>query len=841
MNRFYTGLLFIMVLSISSNTNVWGQRPQRMTSSEIHNALQKLNVLGSALYVAAHPDDENTRMIAYLANEQKMNVAYLSLTRGDGGQNLVGPEIREQLGVIRTHELLAARRTDGGQQMFSRANDFGYSKHPDETLNIWNKKEVLSDMIWAIRKWQPDIIINRFDHQRAGRTHGHHTTSAILSYEAFDLVGKEDVHPEQLEYVDPWQPRRLFHNTSWWFFGGRDSFAKADKSKFLAVDVGVYFPKLGKSNTEIAAESRSMHKSQGFGSTGSRGREMEYLKLLKGDMPKDKENMLEGINMSWTRVDGGAAIGLLLKEVEAEFNFDQPHLSIPKLLKAYRMINGLKDGYWKHVKLKEIKNIIQACMGLFIEAVADDYSATPGQTIELDLEVINRSPINASLKSFHLLPDGLDTTINKALEFNELVSFSKPFTIPASLSYSSPYWLSENWELGMYTVKDQLLRGLPETPREVKVAVQLQIAGTPMEFVVDVVYKRNDPVKGETYRPFEVIPPVSANILDNVYLFASDAPKVARVKVKSGVANLNGEVMLDVPDGWEVQPAKIPIELALKGLEKTVEFQLFPPSDQHVGTIYAKVKVGDHTYDQALSSVEYDHIPTQTILFKSQAKAVKVNLKKAGQLIGYIPGAGDAIPECLEQVGFEVVTLDDNEINTENLAQYDAVILGIRAYNTNERMKFHNPILHEYVKRGGTVISQYNTTRSLKLPSDQLGPYPFKLSRDRTSVEEAPIRILLPDHPALNFPNKITDADFEDWVQERGLYFANEWDEKYDALLSSNDPGEKPHDGGLLIGKYGEGYYVYSGYSWFRELPAGVPGAYRLFVNLIALGNKEKP
>ena len=250
-----------------------------------HEAIQKLNFLGSALYVAAHPDDENTRLIAYLANEVKANTAYLSMTRGDGGQNLIGPEIRELLGVIRTQELLAARRVDGGNQMFTRANDFGFSKHPDETMEIWNKDEIMADVIWAIRKWQPDIIVNRFTHEYdpkwAGRMHGHHTASAMLSHEAFDLAGRKDVYPEQLDKVDVWQPRRLFFNTSWWFYGSRENFAKADKSRLLGVDVGVYYPIKGKSNTEIAAESRSMHKCQGFGSAGTRGSSMEYLEKIK--------------------------------------------------------------------------------------------------------------------------------------------------------------------------------------------------------------------------------------------------------------------------------------------------------------------------------------------------------------------------------------------------------------------------------------------------------------------------------------------------------------------------------------------------------------------------------
>ena len=374
------------------------QAPKKWTSADIHEAIQKLNFLGSALYVAAHPDDENTRLIAYLANEVKANTAYLSLTRGDGGQNLIGTEIEELLGVLRTQELLAARRIDGGHQLFTRANDFGYSKHPDETLSIWNKEEVLADVVWAIRKWQPDVIINRFDHRSAGRTHGHHTSSAMLSYEAFDLTGKKDIYPEQLKYVDTWQPQRLFFNTSWWFYGSQENFEKADKSKMMSVDAGVYYPIKGKSNTEIAAESRSMHKCQGFGSTGTRGMQMEYLEILKGDMPQHKDDLFEGINTSWTRVEGGAPIGKVLKAVENNFRYDNPAASIPELIKAYKMIKALPDGYWKRVKLAELKEVIIASVAFFFLFVTEDQSTTLRQEVGHYIVFIHRSDVSVNIE-----------------------------------------------------------------------------------------------------------------------------------------------------------------------------------------------------------------------------------------------------------------------------------------------------------------------------------------------------------------------------------------------------------------------------------------------------------
>ncbi len=823
-------LLYLCFFLVPTNA----QAPDKWTSAEIHDAIKKLNVLGSALYVAAHPDDENTRLIAYLSNELRMNTAYLSLTRGDGGQNLIGPEIRELLGVIRTQELLMARSVDGGSQLFTRANDFGYSKNPEETLEIWEKDKVVSDAIWAIRKFKPDVIINRFSHDTGRKTHGHHTASAKLSYEIFDKVGDETVFPEQLRYVDAWTPQRLFFNTSWWFYGSREKFDEADKSRMMSVDVGVYYPLKGKSNNEIAAESRSMHKCQGFGSTGKRGSQMEYLQLLKGEMPKNKEDIFDGINTTWTRVKGGEPIGKILGAVDQNFRHENPASSVPMLLEAYKLIKALPNGHWKQIKQAEIEKVIKAALGLYLEAVADDYSATPGQSVELSIEAINRSEANINLEKVIYLPTREDSMLNMVMENNQAYAWSKKIMIPQKTDFTNPYWLNEKASLGMYTVKEQTKRGLPETPRVLKTIFTLSINGTSIDYPVDVVYKKNDPVDGEVYRPFEVMPPIFANIDNKVYVFADDASKKVNVLLKAGKDELSGTLALKHPKGWRVEPASVDFDLALKGEEKQFTFDVFPSKNQSEGELAASVSLDGKVYDKALVLIEYDHIPTQTVMMPSTAKVVRVDLKKEGEKIGYIMGAGDEIPTNLESIGYEVTQLEGRAVNAENMKQFDAVIVGIRAYNTLERIKFMQPELMTYVENGGTMIVQYNTAHRLK--TKDLAPYPLTVSRDRVTVEEAEVRFLKPDHPVLNFPNKITSKDFEGWVQERGLYFPNEWDEKFEAILSSNDPNETPKDGGLLVAKYGKGHYIYTGYSWFRELPAGVPGAYRIFTNLISIG-----
>ncbi len=812
------------------------QAPKRMTPAEIYESLQRLNFLGSVLYVAAHPDDENTRMISYLANEAKAHTAYLSITRGDGGQNLIGPEISELLGVIRTQELLAARRIDGGHQLFTRANDFGFSKHPDETFHIWGRDAVLADVVWAIRQWQPDIIINRFDHRSPGTTHGHHTASAILSYDAFDLSGKPDAYPDQLTFAQPWQARRLFFNTSWWFYGSREAFEKADKSNLISMDLGVYYPLKGKSNPEIAAESRSMHRCQGFGSAGSRGTDMEYLELLKGDLPKTPNNLFEGINTTWSRVPGGEAVGKILAEVEKEYRFDRPHASLPKLMQAYERLQALPDGYWKRVKKAELEEVIRACAGLFAEAVATDFSATPGQELTLNLEIINRSPAAMQLRAIRFMPQGPDSLLQHTLANNVRFTAQKKLRLPIDFPISNAYWLNEPWAQGMFTVHDQRLVGLPETPRQVKVQWELLIEGVPFRFDTEVVFKKVDPARGEVYQPFEVTPPVFVNIKEGVYVFSGPEPKTVEVTLKAGAPALEGVLGWQMPQGWRLEPASQPFALKDKGQELTLRFQLYPPAQQSEGVLIPQARIAGKIYDKEIVSIAYDHIPTQTVLRSARARVAMINLRKAGNLVGYLMGAGDEVPAALRQIGYTVVELKDNDITPENLRRFDAVILGVRAYNTVDRIKFYQPVLMEYVHNGGNLIVQYNTSNGLLIPQAEVAPYPLKISRDRVTVEDAEMRILAPNHPLLNAPNKITAKDFEGWVQERGLYFPNEWDKAFEALLSCHDPGEKPSNGALLVAAYGQGYYIYTGLAFFRQLPAGVTGAYRLMANMIAMG-----
>ncbi|MCF6280004.1 MAG: PIG-L family deacetylase [Flavobacteriaceae bacterium] len=830
--------LFVITLLLCSFL-ISAQTPNKLTSSEIYESIKKLNFLGSALYIAAHPDDENTRFISYLANNVKARTGYLSLTRGDGGQNLIGAEIRELLGVIRTQELLEARRIDGGEQFFTRANDFGYSKHPDETLEIWNKKEVLADVVWVIRNFKPDVIINRFSHkpETFGKTHGHHTSSAVLSELAFDLAGDKTKYIEQLKYVDVWQPQREFFNTSWWFYGSKENFEKADKENMIEVEIGLYYPTFGLSNTEIASLSSSMHKSQGFGSTGTRGKSTEYLELVKGDLPKNKENIFDGINTTWTRVKGGKEIGEILSSVESSFNFKNPSTSVSELIKAYKLIQNLENKHWKAQKTKEIKAIIEACAGLYLEAVATESSATKGSEVTVKFEVVNRSNVSMKLRTIGVSSIKIAENPYKILENNVRERIELKGIITNDFNYTSPYWLREQGILGMYKVDDRRLIGKPETPRKLIANFFISFDGYTIHFQKNIVFKHNDPVKGEVYQPFEITPEVTVGMSDKVYIFSDTNSKDILVKVRSGKSNINGTVKLSIPIGWTIIPEKFDVKIERKGAQQLFTFKVIPTKNQSEGTFSPIVEIDGKEYSDELIEIDYNHIPFQSVLMPSKSKAVKLDIKKEGQLIGYIQGAGDEIPSSLRQIGYTVVELNENDILFEELKKFDAVIMGIRAYNTNENAKYYQNDLHKYVKSGGTMIVQYNTNHSLKV--DEVSPLLIKISKDRVTDEFSEVRILAPSHEVMNFPNKITNKDFDGWVQERGLYFPNEWSSEFTPILSMNDKGETVKNGSLLIAKYGEGHFIYTGLSFFRELPAGIPGAYKLFANLLSVGKNE--
>jgi len=807
----------------------YAQKPSKLSSNQIYEKIQKLNFLGTALYIAAHPDDENTRLISYLSNHIKARTGYLSLTRGDGGQNLIGPEISELLGVIRTQELLAARNIDGGEQFFTRANDFGYSKHPDETFEIWDKDKVLSDVVWLIRTFKPDIIINRFNHKTPGSTHGHHTSSAMLSVKAFDLAADENQFKDQLKFTKTWRPKRLFFNTSSWFYKNSDDFENATK-ELSKLDVGVYYPLKGLSNNEIAAIASSQHLCQGFGRLSSRGSENDYLEFLKGDSIKDKNDIFSGINTTWNRVEGGKEIGEILYEIEKNFDFINPSKHLPKLLEAYQKVQLLDDKYWREIKENQLLDIIEACAGLYLEVSAESSSGNPNEKISVNFELINRSTIPVQLTSIkNIIEDkiifkGLDLNQNKKLNFKESL-------VLKTSNFSTPYWLKNEATLGLYSVDNQQLIGKPETPREIAIQFNLVINFTPITITKNVIRRYAESDKGEIYEPFEVLPKVTTKLIEKVLIFSDSIARKINVEVKAGANYINGMVELKVPENWSVEPKFQNFNIQQKKDKQIVEFLVHPPKNQSEGKLEVIATLNEETFNKELVEINYNHIPKQSVLLNSEAKIVRLNIKTSGNFIGYLKGAGDAIPESLRQIGYKVEEINPTEINEENLKKYDAIVLGIRVYNVVDELKFKQKYLLKYVEYGGNLIVQYNTNRGVEIGA----PYPLKLSSDRVTDEFSEVIILDETHEILNFPNKITQEDFKGWIQERGLYFPNSWNSEYKPILSMNDKGETPKKGSLLVAKFGKGNYVYTGLSFFRELPAGVAGAYKLFANILSL------
>lgn len=803
----------------------YAQPAEVMNASEIKLALKKLNVLGSVLYVAAHPDDENTAVLSYFSSGKLFRTGYLSLTRGDGGQNLIGSEQSDQLGLIRTNELLEARRIDGAEQFFTRAIDFGYSKSPDETFTIWDKQKLLFDVVWAIRKFKPDIIITRFPADGNGG-HGHHTASAIVAEEAFKMAGDPNSFPEQLRYIDVWQPERLYWNAWTPALENR----KENLSKYISIDLGSFNKLLGKSYSEISALARTLHKSQGFGASGRRGETLNYFSYVLGS--KANNDITEDIDLTWNRVDGSQKVKELLLEAEKNFNPEDPSQSLPVLVKAYKQLSLLPSSYWKEVKLNELQNVIRSCAGIWLECISTDKSAAFGSEVNLNAGIVNRSSYPINLKCLKLNFTDSTIILNKELISGKFISQNIKEIVPSNWKISNPYWLELAHREGLYEINDVTLTGIADFRNELKCQFTLILDGIEISFNTPIYYRWTDPVDGEKYSSFLVSPPVSVRLKDKTVVFPNQSSKDLKIILVGHSNDLQGNIKLILPNGWKIEPDNILFNLKNKNDEKEISFKISPPKENATAVLSFEINTNLGSSDREIIQLNYKHILPQNYFPKAEIKLVKMNLEKKINSIGYVMGAGDEIPEYLQQIGYELTVLSDEDLELSSLNKFDAIITGIRAYNTIEKLRLFHANLIKYVEAGGTLIVQYNNNRELVV--DQVGPYPFTISRDRVTEENSLVNFINPNNQLLNFPNKILPSDFDGWIQERGLYFADKWDEKYETLIGCNDKGETRKDGGLLFTKYGKGIFIYTGYAFFRQLPGGVPGAYKLFVNLIS-------
>ncbi|HEX3695262.1 MAG TPA: PIG-L family deacetylase [Polyangia bacterium] len=844
-----------LVLSFMSSANAAGPPPQP-NAAQIQLALNKLGVVGSALYIAAHPDDENTQLLAYLGNGVLLRAGYLSATRGDGGQNLIGPEKGPELGLIRTQELLAARRIDGAEQFFTRARDFGFSKSPDETLKIWGREPILADMVQVIRSFRPDVIITRFSPGPAD-THGHHTASAMLAVQAFHAAADPKFHPEQLTGdVTPWQARRIFWNRSSWSMKPGE-----DMSGFASLDVGGYQPLLGVSFGEMAADSRTMHKSQGFGIARSRGPDVEYFKLLDHAPGGDKINdgasggILSGLDFSWARFKGTARLRGLIEKAARQFQPAAPQASIPALLEIDAALDAAPDPGWRVQKKKETRALIAACAGLFVDATAADFRAAPGTDIDVVASALNRSPFALTLREIRWPANAPATAVGHALSTPAVKvaagkgatpSFERKQTLhlPADLPLTTPYWLVSPPEAGLYPVADARQIGAPEIESPLQVEFVFTAGARTFTLARSISFKWTDPVMGERYRPLEVTPAVSVRPDTDVLMFPDGGPRKLTVNLIAGAPAVTGVVRPTVPAGWSIEPASAPFSLTAKGAETSVTFAVraaHGPSSvaTTAATLHVVADVGERHFSRGIIRIEHPHIPTQTLLVPADVRLVPLPLLTAGTRIGYLPGPGDDVPASLRRVGYDVMMVSDEMLaaGPTALGRFDAIVVGVRAFNTDGRLRAAHATLMAYVEAGGVLVAQYNTNNRLGPLSTAIGPYPFEIGHGRVTDQEAAVTVETVNHPALSTPNVITARDFDGWVQERGLYFAETWDPRYETVLSMHDPGEHALAGSILWAHHGKGTFVYTGLAFFRQLPEGVPGAFRLFANLLAGGH----
>jgi LmbE family N-acetylglucosaminyl deacetylase len=831
-------LLITFCVVTSSSRPVWAQRNLAGTA-EIQQSLGRLKVLGSVLMIAAHPDDENTAALAYFARGLNLETGYLSLTRGEGGQNFIGSEQGAKLGIIRTQELLAARRTDGAQQFFSRAIDFGFTKTADETMAKWGRERVLGDIVWTIRRFRPDVIILRFSGTpRDG--HGQHQTSAILGKEAFSAAADPKRFPEQLSQVEPWQTKRLMWNV-FAFTPEQEKEANAMGGK-VGVDTGAYNPVLGYSYGEIAGMSRSMHRSQAMGSPERKGKMDQFFVTIAGDTART--GIFEGIDITWSRVAGSGRIAELVAEAEGALTPAHPEKAIPALIEARQLVAALKNP-WAARKLPEFDEAIGLCAGVWVDVSAERATATPGSQLKISVTAVNRGSADVMLQNIDW--EGTAPSKPEALAVGQKLSNNVPLTRPVAWSisadqpYTQPYWLGKPQTGESYSIPDERLVGRPENPPALEARFVLQIAGVDVPLLRPVQNRFVDRARGELVQPLAIVPPVSIAMPEHALFFANGAGKRIEVPVRSEGGPVSGSITLTAAKGWRIDPPAAEFQLGA-GEQRVLGFTVVPPaSGDAVTDIQAIATVNGRKVGSEVDVIDYEHIPAQTLFPEARSKAVSAQVRTLSTKIGYIMGAGDEVPESLRQMGCDVTLLSPGDVARADLSRFDAIVTGVRAWNVRSDVRVNRQRLLDYMQNGGTLVIQYNVMEGgfgggdPKL-LDGIGPYPIRVSRDRVTVEEAPVHFPDPSNLLLKKPNQISDADFQGWVQERGLYFASSWDAHYQALFECHDPGDKPMEGGTLVTKYGKGAYVFTAYAWFRQLPAGVPGAYRIFANFLSAG-----
>ncbi|WES98825.1 PIG-L family deacetylase [Chryseobacterium arthrosphaerae] len=807
-------------------------RPSK--SSDIYREIKTLKHLPKVLYLAAHPDDENTGLLSWLINDQNVETGYLSLTRGDGGQNLLGTEQGAALGLIRTHELLEARKLDGAQQFFTRAIDFGFSKNTTDTFKQWDENSIIADVVWVIRKFRPDVIICRFP-PTAAAGHGQHAASAVVAEKAFKLAGDKTAFPDQLKYVNAWQPKRVLWNT--FRFGGVNTTAENQ----LKVTVGQYDAQLGMGYGELAGLSRSLHKSQGAGTQSVAGIRTEYFAHVAGEPAK--ATLFDGVVKTWTS-EGNADIDLALDKIISTFNFNNPDQSLPALLALRKKVMALKDTEVKKDKIKSLDRIILSCAGFMGEVVTNQAEAVVGDDYNFRLNLISRAVNPVVLENIQWLSQS--ENFNRELSKDSLITIEHTIRIPADAALTEPYWLAKApTNAGTFSVPNDMLIGLPEAESPLNVLLGLKIGSEKFQVKLPLSFKKLDPVRGDVVEALRIVPALELKFTQPLYVVKEneDLHLNLNVKVNSerqfskGVLNLmhNGEKI----GSTDVN--------SFTGKDSTIDFVI--PKTKLASIHSSRLQLDANyvaagvTYNKKQVLIQYPHLPSLQYFSPATVTVMKGDIQAKVKKVGYIEGAGDFVPDFLRIAGIQVDVLKDEDFygntepsggnNTQNkLSQYDAIILGVRANNTEKKLGRWMPFLWSYAKAGGNLVMQYNTNQDTTVA--QLGMYNFSIANKRVTEENAEVKFLNPNHKLLNFPNKITADDFKGWVQERGAYFPSQWDAAYEPLFEMHDTGEEPLQGSTLYAKYGKGNFIYTPLAFFRQLPAGNVGAARLFLNFLS-------
>ena len=840
-------------------------------------ALRQLGAGASYMEVTAHPDDENNGLLVMLNRGRGLRTSLLTVTRGDGGQNELGPEILEALGILRSAELMAMHRYDGAEQYFTRAYEFGYSFSVEETLEKWGKEEILADVVRILRTVRPDVVTHLPTTGEGGGQH--HQTSGRLAREAFEAAADPNRFPEQIaEGLRPWQPLKMYERFRGMGMGFGAPSTGPLPDGVVRMNTGEYDPILGGTYAQLGSEARSMHRCQSMSQLRGLPGDANSLWFLENasiETVDGETDLFDGVETGLDRyrdfVRGQEAeAGLFLEGLEAlkghvaraQETFDAlaPWETLPALRDGLSTVRTLRAGIaasalsddakydLEHrlaLKEEQFTNALALAHGIALEPLAGAGEVVPGSTFGVELLVANQSPESVDVTSVEVVTPagwtlGASTgEVSGILGPGERLSSGFEVRVADDADYSRPYW-ERNHSVDRFDILDESLLGQPFSPAPVSARVTFRSGDVDVVLDEPVQYRYEGAWVGtEKQQRITVLPALSVNVSPRVMVYPTGAEsrEISVDVVYKGTDPARGTLRLDVPAGWTVSPREAPLSFDRTGEAAVVPFQVAAPAGVEPSqyNVRAVATMDGREYREGYETIDYHHIEKRYIFRSSEATVEALDIEVAPVTVGYVMGVGDDVAEAIQQLGLDVTFLDEEALAEGDLSRFDIIVTGVRAYLNREDLRAYNARLIDYVENGGTVLVQYN---KFEFNDAQWGPYPIEVSRNRITVEEAPMRILDPDHPVFNFPNRVTENDWDDWIQERGTYFIGDKDERYVDLLASEDPW--PYNAGEKRGifvetRHGEGRWMYTGLGFYRQLPEGVTDAFKFFANILSL------